>query len=257
MLVSFLSQRLFGNYTYTIRRGVAKGMRRKGGLSFLPSRSGESAETRYLRQLPLEGKVVFDIGAFEGVITLFFASRAKQVFSWEPNPRNYSRAVENVRLNKLSNVQLLNRGISNAAGTLDLLYDPLMPGAGSAESAIRNQIGASVRSAKKIAIPVARLDDEIAAHQLPPPDFIKIDIEGMELPALQGMRQLLREKHPQLYIEMHGATLKDKIENSRAVVGFLEECGYRIYDVEHADYLTLATLGERRPSHIHCTAQAA
>jgi len=66
MLVAFVSQRLFGNYTYTIRHGLASGMRRKGGLGFLPVNSGETAETEFLRKLPLAGKVVYDVGAFEG-----------------------------------------------------------------------------------------------------------------------------------------------------------------------------------------------
>jgi FkbM family methyltransferase len=254
IVVAFLSQKLFGNYTYTIRHGLATGMRRKGGLGFLPVKSGENAETEFLRKLPLAGKVVYDVGAFEGLITLFFASKAKQVISWEPNPRNYSRAIENVRLNNLTNVQILNRGISNAPGTIDLLYDPLMPGAGSGDSAIKDQIGGSVKSAQRISIPVARLDDELGqGARLPPPDLVKIDIEGMELQALQGMHGILRDRRPALYIEMHGATTKEKVENAHAVTAFLEELEYKIYDVERGDYITLATLGERRPGHIYCT----
>ena len=254
MLVAFVSQRLFGNYTYTIRHGLATGMRRKGGLGFWPVNSGETAETEFLRKLPLAGKVVYDVGAFEGLITLFFARKAKQVFSWEPNPRNYARATTNVRLNNLTNVQILNRGISNVPGTIDLLYDPLMPGAGSGDAAIKDQIGGSVKSAQRISIPVCRLDDEVAQNSLPLPDLVKIDIEGMELQALQGMHALLMDHRPELYIEMHGATAKEKVENAQAVTSFLEERDYRMYDVENADYITRATLGDRRPGHLYCTA---
>lgn len=253
MVVAFLSQKLFGNYTYTIRHGLATGMRRKGGLGFLPLNSGENAETEFLRKMSLADKVVYDVGAFEGLITLFFASKAKQVISWEPNPRNYARATANVRLNNLTNVQILNRGISNVPGTIDLLYDPLMPGAGSGDSAIKDQIGGSVKSAQKISIPVARLDDEVGQNSLPLPDLVKIDIEGMELQALQGMHRLLMERQPELYIEMHGATTNGKVENAHAVTAYLEERGYKIYDVERGDYITLATLGDRRPGHIYCT----
>jgi FkbM family methyltransferase len=253
IVVSFVSQKLFGNYTYTIRHGLAVGMRRKGGLGFLPLNSQETAETRFLRQLPLAGKVVYDIGAFEGVLTLFLARQAKQVISWEPNPRNYTRCVENVRLNGLMNVRVFDRGISNKTGTIDLLCDPLMPGAGSGDEAIKWQIGASVKSASKVRIPVAKLDDEVAERDLPLADLIKIDIEGMELQALQGMLRILVEKQPDLYVEMHGATTKDKIENAQAVIAYLNGLGYRIYDVEHADFLTPTTLGDRRPGHIYCS----
>jgi len=255
LVVAFLSQRLFGNYTYTIRHGLATGMRRRGGLGFLPGQASDTAETDFLRQLPLEGKTVYDIGAFEGLVTLFFASKAKQVISWEPNPRNYGRAIVNVKLNHLNNVTILQRGISDVPGSIELVYDPLMPGAGSGDAAIKDQIGGSVKSAQTTSIAVRPLDTEVEENSLPLPDMIKIDIEGMELNALKGMQRLLRERRPELYIEMHGATLKEKTENSQAVTAFLEEHGYKIYDVEHQDYLTRATLGDRRPSHIFCTPQ--
>lgn len=253
MVVSFISQKLFGSYTYTVRHGLAAGMRRKGGLGFLPFESGETAETRFLRGLHLEGKVVYDIGAFEGVLTLFFARQARQVITYEPNPRNYAKCSENIRLNRLENVRLLNRGVSDAAGSIELIYDPLMPGAGSAEAAIAGQIGSSVKSARRLSIPVLPLDQDITENALPPPDFIKIDIEGMELPALHGMRGTLMSRHPVLYIEMHGATADEKTLNSQAVVKFLDQCGYHIHDVEHGDDLTPETLGNRCPSHLYCT----
>src|SRR5260370_33379135 len=112
-------------------------MRRKGGLGFVPIERVATPEVIFLRQLPLSGRVVYDIGAFQGIMTLFFARQARQVISWEPNPRNYSHCMENVRLNSLTNVQLLNRGVSHSAGTFELVYEPLMPGAGSREPPIR------------------------------------------------------------------------------------------------------------------------
>ncbi len=253
MLVSFISQRLFSNYTYTIKHGLAAGMRRKGGLGFVPISPAETPETKFLRELQLAGKVVYDVGAFEGVLTLFFASKAKQVMAWEPNPRNYACCVENVRLNRLENVQLNNRGISDKQGSIELIYDPLMPGAGSGEAAIADQIGSSVKTAQRLSIPVLPLDQDIAENHFPAPDVIKIDIEGMEFPALKGMRKTLDQHHPALFIEMHGATAKEKIENAHDVIGFLESCAYKSYDVESARYLTTATLGDTRPGHLYCT----
>lgn len=249
IIVSFISGTLFGNYTYTMRHGLAAGMKRKGGLGFVPIAPTETPEIKFLRHLNLKGKVVYDIGAFEGVLTLFFARQAKQVIAWEPNPRNYARCMENIRLNKLENVKLINRGISDQRGTIQLVYDPLMPGAGSGEAVIAEQIGSSVKSAKRLSIPVATLDEEI--ESLPKPDFIKIDIEGMEFSALKGMRKTLEKYRPELFIEMHGATSKEKIETAHEVIGFLESCRYRSYDVESAAYLTATD--NVKPGHLYCT----
>ena len=73
------------------------------------------------------------------------------------------------------------------------------------------------------------LDEDIGLSGLPIPDFIKIDIEGMEFPALKGMQRTLLDRRPELFIEMRGATAKEKMENAHAVVDLLETCGYRIY----------------------------
>ena len=256
LVVSFISQNVFGNVTYTIRHGLASGMRRKGGLGFLPIGSAETQETRFLRDLPLEGKVVYDVGAFEGVLTMFFARKARQVISYEPNPRNHSRCLENIRLNRLSNVQLMNRGVSDRPGTIELTYDPLTPGAGSGEAAIAGQIGSSVKRARLISIAVLPLDDDIAQSNLTPPDFVKIDIEGMELPALRGMQRTLQSRRPDLFIELHGATASEKRANALDVLRFLESFDYRMTDVEHSRSVTSKTLGDSLPHHLFCTSAA-
>ena len=60
-------------------------MRRRGGLGFVPWGPAETAETRFLRALDVGDKVVYDIGGFEGLLTMFFSRRARNVIAWEPN----------------------------------------------------------------------------------------------------------------------------------------------------------------------------
>lgn len=252
-VIAFVSRRLFGNVVYTIRHGLAAGMRRKGGLGFLPLLKDSTPESEFLGQLELAGKTVYDIGGFEGVLTLFFASKADAVVTWEPNPRNYALCVENARLNALSNVRVLNRGLSSSAGEIELVFDPLMPGAGSGSRDVVEQISSSVAAARKIRIRVGTLDADVAEFALPAPNLIKIDIEGMELQALQGMPKTLEQHGPDLFIELHGAELPDKQRNAAAVLGFLEAARYRCWDVENRTYVTTATFGPHPPSHLFCT----
>jgi FkbM family methyltransferase len=253
MLVAFISQHLFQNYTYTIRHGLAAGMRRKGGLGFLPIDRPETPEITFLRKLSFEAKVIYDIGAFEGILTLFFSRKGRKVVAYEPNPRNYARCLDNVRLNHLNNVQVLNRGVSDRAGNIELIYDPLMPGAGSGEKDIAQQIGSSVKTSQKVQIPIVSLDDDIRLNGLPEPDFIKIDIEGMEFPALKGMERTLRDRHPELFIEMHGATATEKMEITHAVIDLLESHSYRAYDIESGRYLERSNIENRPPGHLYAT----
>lgn len=254
-LIAFVSTRLCSNITYTVRNGLATGMRRRGGLGFLPLPISETAETRFLASLDFAEKTVYDVGAFEGVMTLFFARKAREVITYEPNPKNYRRCVDNVKLNNLENVRVFNRGLSSEAGHLELTYDPLMPGAGSGNHEVSRQIAASVASATRVQIEVASLDAEIETLKLPPPDFIKIDIEGMELRALRGMSHTLTVHGPELFIELHGAELSDKISNTVAVIELLERLDYRIYGVENRTLLDSTTVGPHPPNHLYCTLQ--
>ncbi|MBZ5672564.1 MAG: FkbM family methyltransferase [Acidobacteriia bacterium] len=254
---SFVSENFFGGLTYTVRHGIIKGMKRKGGLGFLPgflARSPENEpELTFLRNLDLEGKGVYDIGAFQGVMTLFFARQAKAVISYEPLPANYRRVVENVELNELRHVVVLNRALGNQKGSLRLTVDPRMPGAASGDPGVSAQIAGSVPEAVTTEVPIVTLDEDIEQNGLPPPDFIKIDIEGMELPALEGMRRTLAARHPLLYLEMHGSTETEKVQRAREVIQFLLAIGYAsILHVESGTQISATNAPVARSGHIFC-----
>lgn len=255
-MIASLSQRLDG-ITYTQRHGLIRGMRRRGGLGFLPAiftgSTHDTPEHRFLESLDLRGKVVYEVGAFQGLLTLFFSSRAAEVIAYEPNPPSYERVLENLRLNRRGNVRLRQLAVGDRPGALTLLADPLMPGGASADPQVSDQIRSSVTTIRSVTVPVVTLDEDIRASQLPRPDFIKIDIEGMELPALKGMASILRQHRPDLYIEMHGATVEQKDENVRAVVRFLSDIGYeRILHVESGAMISLANATTARRGHLYC-----
>ena len=259
-VVSFLSESFFDNFTYTVRHGLIQGMKRKGGLGFLPaacvSSRGVEPEEEFFRGLNLTGTVVYDIGAFHGIMTLFFARHARAVVSYEPHPLNFRRLQENISLNNLHNVTAFNRGIGDRDSFIELASDPRMPGAASGDPAIVSQIVNSLSQAEKVRISVARLDDEIEQNRLPLPDLIKIDIEGMELSALQGMPNLLQGCRPQLYLEMHGATENDKEQKAAAILDFLARSAYRsILHVESGRAITPSAISIAREGHLFCVAE--
>jgi hypothetical protein len=57
--------------TYTTRSGTAAGLKRRGGLGFLPRSMGD--EERSYQSLNLVGKTVYDIGSYEDIFSLFAA----------------------------------------------------------------------------------------------------------------------------------------------------------------------------------------
>lgn len=255
-VVAWISQRLFDNVTYTVNHGILRGMRRRGGLGWVPqwlAGSGETAEHRFFETLDLRGKVVFDVGAFIGLFSMFSARQARQVICYEPLERTRRRLTENLRLNHIENVTIRPYGVGNTAGVLDMTFDPLMPGGASVSSAIASGI-ASGPAVVRQRIEIVTLDEDIAAEGLPIPAMIKIDIEGFELDALQGAVQLLQTHHPALYIEMHGETMREKLDKADAIVRFLSQLGYRrILHVESGALVDPDSSHVAANGHLYCT----
>jgi len=157
---------------------------------------------------------VYDIGSFEGLLALYFASRTAQVVCFEPNSRNHGRLPDNLKLNGFTNVVVGKAGIGDTTRQIQLIWNPAMTGGASAEAATATHLKEIVARAQTETIPITTLDADFEVNALPAPDLIKIDIKGWELQALRGARQLLLRYGPALYLEMHGETMAEKKKRS-------------------------------------------
>ena len=187
-VTSWVSQKIFGQIVYTCRHGLLQGMKRKGGLGWLPRRlstSVENAEIQFWRSLDLTDKVVYDVGSYHGLLAMYFARSSRLVVCFEPNDVNRARLEENVALNRLTNVTVRAVGIGSEPAEVTMVYSPLMSGGATVET--KRSSGASpAPGAVRQSVRISTLDAEITAG-VTPPDFIKIDIEGLELAALAGV----------------------------------------------------------------------
>lgn len=251
--------RLVKNHTYTSQHGLAKGLKRKGGLAFLPTFIPRPTvmleEEKFLMSLDFTGQTVYDIGGDQGIYTLFFArsvgSQGK-VITFEPNPASYEQIVTNVELNRFANVNVRHIGLGEREGQLIFVFPGSEPARGSADEAIKAQI-LQEKGSCSIEIRVNSLDSEMVTANLPKPDFVKIDVEGLEMSVLLGMRRILEKYKPKLLIEIHGADMKSKEDNARQVVSFLLDAGYSVYHVESKQIITSSNTQAARQGHIYCT----
>jgi hypothetical protein len=116
-------------------------------------------------------------------------------------------------------------GLGAAAGAAELVIPFGFPGQGTANAELQDHYlhhGKSVR----VPIRIETLDERVAACGLPRADLIKIDVEGFELPVLQGAIKTLRAWKPSLFIEMHGLDPQRRVENVRQVVELVRGAGY-------------------------------
>jgi len=199
----------------------------------------------FWRGMALEGLVIYDVGAFHGILTLFFATHGGRVIAYEPNAGNHARLIENISLNRLTNVQVRKFGVGAALGVGTLHYDPAMAGGGT--------LGPNGIATMSQSIEITTLDHDIAAASLPPPDLIKIDIEGWELEALEGMRATLDAHHTALFLEMHGDTMREKKSKASAIVAFLRSAGYTdIVHVETGVRIAPGNETDAAEGHLYC-----
>src|ERR1039458_8631226 len=80
--VAWISQNVFDNFVYTVRHGLIKGMKRRGGLGWLPeflTGSSRTMEQSFWMSQNLKNLVMYDIGAFHGLLTMDKATEENSV----------------------------------------------------------------------------------------------------------------------------------------------------------------------------------
>ena len=141
--------------------------------------------------------VALDCGANQGIFACAFGRYLEgrgRVFALEPLPYAAALLQSNIALNALENVTVVNAAVSDKSG--EALMD-LSQGAVSAS--IVHDFGAqSVQSVKTIS-----LDDLARSQGLERADFIKLDVEGAELAAIRGARQIISHSRPIVCVEAH------------------------------------------------------
>jgi len=144
---------------------------------------------------PSAGDYVIDAGACFGDTTLGFAAAAGpegRVYAFDIMPLH----MEVIRANLQSNPVLAPRIEVAEAALADRDDVPLyIHGEGPGASA------GSTPSPRPVK--VTTIDKHVAEHKIPRIDFIKMDIEGAELPALQGAAETLRRWRPRLAISLY------------------------------------------------------
>jgi FkbM family methyltransferase len=146
----------------------------------------EPFETSLVEREVRNGDVVLDIGANIGYYTLLFARMAGEtgkVFAFEPDLANFRLLQRNVERNGYRNVDLVPQAVSRLTGRLSLFLSPTNMG--------DHRVYDSQDGRNSIQVDAIRLDDHFRSYQ-GRIDFIKMDIQGAEADALQGMEALLR-----------------------------------------------------------------
>ena len=244
-----------GRLVYRTRSGIAAGLKRKGGLGFMPRQISEE-EQFFMNLAPsLKNKTVYDIGSYEGVFSAFFARAIGPdgtLIIFEPNPVCQALTSTNLKLNGFQ-FHLEPVGLGGTPGTMVLTYPGREPARSTIDPEIAGMIDQEQRSGvRRASVTIERLDDLIQKRGFKAPDFLKIDTEGAELDVVLGAQETIRTHRPAMYIEMHGADMNQKMVLQREMHSLLQSWGYRITDLNGREVAG----SDKHAGHIICVHSA-
>ena len=145
------------------------------------------------------GSVFLDIGANIGYYSLLASRRVGEkgrVIAFEPNPITVKRIQKNIVLSGASNIELFDFALSNKEDVVEL-YCPTSETHGY--TSMRNHGWENVDCYK---VSTKKLDDSLPTN-LTRIDLIKIDVEGAEMLAFEGAREVIKNFKPPILMELN------------------------------------------------------
>ena len=195
----------------------------------------EPESTRAFWNAIKPGMTVVDAGANMGGFSILAANRvgnAGRVFAFEPEPHNCRTLAR--RMRRFPMVTVVGKAVSDRVGEASLHLDSFHAG----HSLVGVQEGSAVG---EITVPMTSLDAFVREHDLPGLDFVKLDVEGVELQVIAGMIEQMRSSRPPAILcEVHAPNRPED------VIAALVPHGYR------CEVLDASLTGEvhRVPVHI-------
>ncbi|MBI3420190.1 MAG: FkbM family methyltransferase [Proteobacteria bacterium] len=181
-------------------------------------------EWQFVRRFLSFSQVVVDAGANLGTFTVPFSKAVGpygRVRSFEPQPVIFECLRETVAQNRLDNVTLHNLCLGREACTLEITEpDYTQPGNFSGLPFRETGFTEVKFSQNRIRAECVTLDSVLAGSRL---DFLKIDVEGMELDVLEGAKNSLARYRPVVYLE------NNRPKNSPPIITLLQDLGYRMW----------------------------
>ena len=202
--------------------------------SFYVSRVEDRHTFSGISRLIGPGDVVFDVGAYIGIYSVF-ASRLVgekgSVVAFEPVPTTHRRLRETLTLNAVENVAAVEAAVCDLVGTATMnVFEQ--------RYAVWNSLGRPLMSDGRwrlapnasVEVPATTIDAFCAASGIERVNLLKVDVEGFERSVFLGAQRLLLNRSiDYICFEISQDPLAGAGATARGVFEALERFGYRAY----------------------------
>lgn len=195
-----------------------------------------------------QGDVFFDVGANVGFFSLLAArvvGENGEVHSFEPLPELASLLRRTAAANRLNNLHVVEAAVGQRPGTAEMAV--------MKDSAYSHLVGGSAEAAsdhggwRPVSVKTVSLDRYFEDTVRKPLRLMKMDIEGAELEALDGARQLLSEPNaPDFICEVNADHLARFGHEPRDVFQRFESSGFAAFDPETLQPMGIEDLSAHR-----------
>ena len=171
----------------------------------------EYDELKFMSQFIKKDDVILDLGANVGNHSVFFSkfTEAKTIYAVEPIPRSYKMLLCNLKLNYCDNVNVDYIGI--AFGDRECVGYPYM-------TCGKDSLGSVSIYPENLTSDIFDVNLKLDPVSVYPGDkffenvhldFIKIDIDGMEIVALKGLKKTIENYRPKIFVEVVNGNKND------------------------------------------------
>lgn len=204
---------VINNENYIVSAHVARGIR-----PYI-----DDIPLQLLSKLCKDADVVCDLGANIGIISTVLAKRMKpgsNLYSFEPGATAFKYLSDNARVqNGNAKINPINCAVSNKNEMLQFSISA---------NTTRNHI-AKTQEANTVSVKAVTLDSFCQERKITP-QLIKIDIEGAEYWALEGMKDTLGNNSCVVLVEIHTDYLTANGVTGKLFEEYLSSIGYKVFD---------------------------
>ena len=195
------------------------------------NRIWEKQETYLLENILEPGAYVLDLGAHFGYYSILAGKKVGpkgRVFAFEPDEFNFGILKRNIALNQLDGIVIpIQKAVGNR-NEVKILY-----GASASDSSDRILFPTGEEKVSQ-QIECVRVDDYLESHDpeaLSKIRVVKMDVEGFEVFALEGLKKILESPEITLFTEINYRRISQAGTSAEIYLRELVSLGFYIYTI--------------------------